>query len=251
MRILLLVIFFLLLYPTPIYAVSLAITDSPKEVKLNNEFTVKFSLTGAKAAINYFKIHISKDNSKASFSETWNGNNWYSGSNGKEYLQQNVSSNFTGEIKGRIIEQIDPGNYKLSVKRYTASGSVASDDGSPVDLTLIVDQTPQPTSVPTPIPTVKSTPNPVQTNFPEAKVLSTQEKIEVIGTDKPMENQQNQLTEDTAQEPKTSPTPAVDKGATQNLNFAIPLGVTGGGLISFGGFTLWKEYKRWYTEKQP
>lgn len=170
-----------LLLPSEVYAVTLLITSYPQKID-HGSFTVGFTVTGAKPATNYFKVLLHHSASKKYIAQTWNGNTWYDGSEGKEYFPLAITSSSSGEIKAQIQETVENGTYELSLKRYTASGTAADDDISPVIVEVNVPQvtsTPTPTKMPTPVPTpistpVPITPTPIVTVASEVAVFSEQ-----------------------------------------------------------------------------
>lgn len=146
----------------------------------NQEFNVNLTITGAKAGTNYLRIELYKEGTTNYFGETFNGKDWYSGSDGLSYFPVNITNASTSAIvKGRLgnptgSEYEGAGNYKLKVKRYTSSGSAANDTHDPVDILVSYDIK---TSTPNPTATQDISPIPNQThiptNLPSPSVVST------------------------------------------------------------------------------
>lgn len=153
-------IFFLLfIIPGKILAVTITINKFP-QVITSDEFAIDTTITGAKEGINYLRIDLYKENTKNYFGETWNGTEWYGGSKALSYPKIAISKDSPTSVnmKGRVgspsaTDYPSAGLYKLKVRRYTASGNVASNDQIiPVDVQIAI-STPDPLLTPTPFPT--------------------------------------------------------------------------------------------------
>lgn len=152
------VLFFLLL-PSEVLAVTVNIHDYPTVIS-SDSFNLGFTVTGASEGQNYLRVDMFKDGTTNYFGETFNGNDWYEGSEGKSYFPISIDSSkiATASVQTRIgspnsSEFPGPGLYKLKLRRYTASGNPASSDQqAPVDIQINVVL---PTVVPTPAPTSK------------------------------------------------------------------------------------------------
>ena len=151
-----------------IFAVSLSLDSIPSKIT-TSEFEIAVSITGAKPATNYLKLLMYKEGTHEYVTKTWNGHDWYMGSNGKEYAPVTISGKtVSAPLKAQIVPQIENGEYILSVRRFTASGNEASDSVTPA--TVLVDL---PTASPTHTPEPKMlTPLPIDT--PEPTVLATE-----------------------------------------------------------------------------
>ena len=172
---LLFVILFVLL-SKPSFAVTLNITNYPNEINLDS-FSVTASITGAATGTNYLRVDLYKNGSDNYFGETYNGSDWYNGSDGLQYFSIPVvkGSTASATIQAKVgnpnaTEFPANGAYKLKLRRYTSSGSLASTDTqTSVDVQITIPTpTPTPTQVPvaanTPVPT--STPSPTRTPTP-------------------------------------------------------------------------------------
>jgi hypothetical protein len=170
-------------------AVTITVTNSPTSIS-SDPFTLDVSVDGADPSTNYLRIDLYKKDTANYFGETFTGSDWYGGSEGIKYFPIDISKEGTasGSVRGRIgspdsKEYIGPGQYKLRIRRYTKSGSPATNDKqNPVDLEITVPTpsptyTPTVTSVPTPTrtPTATSAPTPTKTPTPTttAKATST------------------------------------------------------------------------------
>lgn len=250
-------LFFLLLLSAMIIApralaVSISITDYPKEVNPETEFNIRFTVTGAKTATNYFRVLVFKENTHTYNGLTWNGNSWYNGADGKQYLPISVvTSGTSGECKAKLESSVEGGAYLLSIKRYTESGaSAASDDISPVQINLLAIQTSTPVPQPqTPKPTPSLTT--VPTRPPATPIQNKQDKVEEIDES---EKQTFVLAQATLEPPRatvqiseaTLSQTAPSSAKSSNLNMTSPLplilgllsGLAGLGFVGFGVYTL-------------
>lgn len=163
------VIVFLFLLASPIFAVSVIVTDMPSTISAT-PFSVTVSVYGANAGKNYLRVDLFKDGTSNYFGETYNGSEWYFGSVGTSYFPIDIASStstasatFQAQIgEPSSTEYPGPGAYKLRIRRYTSATSYSA-SGS-YDVTIDI-PTPTPTSSPTPIsaPTPTKTPTPVNT----------------------------------------------------------------------------------------
>jgi hypothetical protein len=133
-------------------------------------FDLSLTINGAKNGTNYLRAEIFKDGTTNYYGETYNGKDWYSGNDGKNYFPVQInSSSVSATIKVKSGE-IEPGAYKLKIKRYTASGNAASDEEKEVDVNFKneVQATSIPTSTPdaTVIMETKAEINPTPTESP-------------------------------------------------------------------------------------
>ena len=235
-----------------VLAVTLNIIDAPSILE-TDEFTVKFLVTGAKPATNYFRILLYPDGARTYLAQTWNGSSWYDGSDGKTYYPFAVStSSASGEIKAKLKQGVVSGNYLISLKRYTASGSSANDEVSPRSVIIkrstqeqqIIKTQDSPLSTSTPEPSGHPSSTVLTKSDPEAlpqKVEATPEQTvepikDVVLTASSSVISQSQ--------------PISDAQVQQNSNtLAIIAGVVGVLLTFIGGYRFFSEYKRWYTER--
>ena len=167
----------LFIFPQQIFAVTTTINDFPASIS-DSPFSVTVTVTGATPGTNFLRVDIFKAGTTNYFGETFNGTNWYSGSDGTEYYPITVGSDktWTGSVQAQIGKTIPEsydknGTYDLRVRRYTAASSYNNDEAKAgaVEVTLVYPTfTPIPTStlVPTHTPTPTSTPKPTKAPTP-------------------------------------------------------------------------------------
>jgi len=169
-------VLFSLHFANPALAVSVTITNFPSIIT-QDQFTITASVSGAATGTNYLRVDLYKEGTTNNyFGETYNGSDWYSGSDGLQYLPVSIVSGSiaSATIQGRVgnpnsSDFTGNGIYKLRMRRYTSSGgSGSSDTMSSVDvsITLVPTPTPTPTNTPTPTPTNTPTPTPTPTSSP-------------------------------------------------------------------------------------
>ncbi len=180
-----LVAFLLFLFCTffakPAFAVSVTITNFPSSIA-SDSFTVNVSVLGASSGTNYIRVDLFKDGTQNYFGETYNGNDWYSGSDGKQYFPITIidsKSTASASLQARIgvpnsSDYDGQGSYKMRIRRYTNSGGQGSEDPniSAVSIGITVSTpTPVPTNTPTnaPASTATPTPTPAPTKTPTPK----------------------------------------------------------------------------------
>lgn len=159
-------------------AVSITIDQAPASIT-NDPFSVTVSVLGASAGQNYLRVDLFKEGSTNYFGETFNGSDWHKDSQGLNYFPITIIDPDTpvvSTIQARIglpsqSEFSGVGEYKLRIRRYTASGNPGNDDGTPATLQITYSfptETPTPTSVPTPTrtPTPTKVPTPTRTPTP-------------------------------------------------------------------------------------
>lgn len=235
-----------------VFAVTLKIVDVPSTIE-TEDFTVKFLVTGAKPATNYFRVLLYTEGARTYLAQTWNGSSWYDGSDGKTYFPLSVSTaTSSGEIKAKIKQGVVSGNYMISLKRYTASGSSADDEVSPRSVFIkrtVAD--PQVTKVqdsPLPSPTQEPSDHPSPTPVTKSEFETPSRKLEV--TPEPTA----ELTEQVVLSATSSGTQNHQQADTaqdlQGPNIAgIAIGIVGIFVTFIGGYRFFSEYKRWYTER--
>lgn len=162
-----------LAFPSSVSAVTITIDSYPTTIS-SDIFNVTASVAGATNATNYLRADLYKEGTSNYFGETYNGSDWYSGSEGKSYfpiLIQNASASATFQVQlgnPSSTQYLGPGTYKLKIRRYTSSGSASSNDTQdPVDIQITY-STPSPTTIPTTDPTQapNSTPTPTKSATP-------------------------------------------------------------------------------------
>lgn len=172
----------------PVFAVTVTITNSPSTVT-SDSFTVNVSVLGASSGTNYIRIDLYKDGTSNYFGETYNGSDWYSGSDGKQYFPItiiNSKSTASASLQARIgipnsSDYDGQGFYKMRIRRYTSSGGPGSEDANNSAVAVSISMpTPTPISTDSPTPTQVSTdppaptktPTPVPTKSPTPKPLT-------------------------------------------------------------------------------
>lgn len=159
-------------FPPKASAVSVSITSFPSVIT-QDSFTLTASVSGAGNGTNYLRIDIYKDGTQNYFGETFNGTDWYSGSDYHQYLAIPIaSSSWNGTIQGNLgsptATQYDgTGIYRIRLRRYTSGGTTTASeaDASSVIVSIVI-PTPTPTPTPTPIPTALPTPTPTKPPSP-------------------------------------------------------------------------------------
>lgn len=191
-RVFLLLVLFLF-FPSTSFAVSTTILNFPSTITAD-EFTVIASISGSTSDKNYLRIDLYKDGTDKYFGETFNGQNWYSDSNGTQYFPVTIDDNKNGlaTISGRVgnptvTEFSGSGAYKLKIRRYTSEKGYSYDDQTPVDVHITL-PTPTPTPVPTNTPIPTSKPTNISTLAPTTKPTATSTPIP---TNKPASNAAN------------------------------------------------------------
>lgn len=204
-KIILFVIFFIFISPQKVKAVDITISSFPTSIS-SNIFTVDTVVTGATNATNYLRVDLYKDGTSNYFGETYNGSDWYSGSDGKSYfpiLIQNSSASATLQVQlgnPSFADYSGPGLYKLKIRRYTSSGSQSQNDiQTPVDIQITYSTpspsptdtptnspTTAPTQAPTSAPTATPTTKPTPTKSPSPKPTLTPTPTESGQTDEPI-----------------------------------------------------------------
>ena len=144
----------------------------------NDSFNIGVNINGAKSGTNYLRVEIYKDGTTNYFGETFNGKDWYSGSDGTQYLpieidSASASANIQARI-GKTSQYTGTGTYDLKIKRYTASGNAATDTENIVNIQINYDlATPTPVAtIQTIIPTEMAVINYDPTNMPIEKVAT-------------------------------------------------------------------------------
>jgi hypothetical protein len=199
----LLTVFSFLFCVPEVLAVNLLIDGAPEKLE-NSEFEISVTVTGAKAATNYLKILLYVEGSRESVAKTWNGNEWYYGSDAKQYFPITVNGKSTTvAVKAQLLDDAAKGKYTLSVKRFTASGSPADDSVNTVSVDVEHAtkklNSPSPTPSPKPIvptatPLIVLAETPVlQTMEPETPLITRQtmtpeSTVLATATDIPLES---------------------------------------------------------------
>jgi hypothetical protein len=166
---LMLVVFFNSLFMSKVFAVTITIANFPTSIS-TDVFTVEASVSGATNATNYLRVDLFKDGTTNYFGETYNGSDWYGGSDGKSYFPVQIqNSSASAVLQAQLGNPNEtfypgPGTYKLRIRRYTSSGSQSQNDQqNPIDVQITYVA---PTPTPTPTPTLSPTPSPIPTPTP-------------------------------------------------------------------------------------
>jgi hypothetical protein len=156
---------FLFLSPQKVFAVSLLINDPPSAIG-SDPFTLSVTVIGASAGTNYLRVDLYKEGTTNYFGETFNGSSWYGDSDGKQYFPVTIPNDNPFIVQARIGDTIPStydgtGEYKLRIRRYTASGNYNNDEAktSAIPIAIIF---PTPTVTPTNSPTPTKTPTPTK-----------------------------------------------------------------------------------------
>lgn len=174
----LVLLFIFSFFVTPVSAVSVTVTEKPSTIT-PNPFSVTVSVLGAQSGKNYLRVDLFKEGSSNYFGETYNGSDWYSGSEGTFYFPIDIiSSDATASatFQARIgsptsTEYSGPGAYKLRIRRYTSVSSSSPSDM--YDITIDVPLSTL-TSTPTDTPTKTPTLTPQKTATPTLTRTPTQ-----------------------------------------------------------------------------
>ena len=250
---------FLITAKSALAAITVKISDYPSTIT-QEPFTITVSVEGAQTATNYLRVDLFKEDTSSYFGETYNGAEWYSGSDGKQYFPISVQSGqiWSGEFQARIGEPslskyTGSGAYKMRIRRYTASGGQGGENArdSSVSITIsapVQDPTPTPQSSTTqstsstsgksksPSPTPKNSPPPVSSKK-ASSVLGSSQSAEIIAS--------SAAGISLSVSPIPSTEPQVDKSSNK---IKIAGAVAGSGAIVMGlsaGLYLW--YKRKLT----
>lgn len=220
MRILPIFLTFLLalFWVKPAFAVFLTISDAP-QIITDQSFSLNVSISGAGAGTNYLRVDLYKEGTSNYFGETYNGNDWYGGSDGKQYYPITIVSGQTwnDSVQGRIGTPTTgkypgPGNYKLRIRRYTSSGGTGTTDQTPQDIQItfaLPSPSPTPTEFPSPTPTPSPSPNP--TSIPTPTALSSSKAKTTSTASKTPAPTTNPTTQPPTQETVTRPISAKTK----------------------------------------
>lgn len=258
-------VFLFLVVTKSAYAVTLTISDYPQIIS-NVPFTTALSVQGAQAGTNYLRVDLYKEGTTKYFGETYNGTDWYSGSNGKEYFPVSIQSGqtWTGNVQAKVGEPSssdypEPGLYKMRIRRYTTSGNQGGEDANVSAVSVNID-IPAPSPTPTPVSDQaqpsSSTSNPKSPSpVPKSTTTSVSNNRAVTATPSP-----RVLSQSTSYSPSASPvlelarspsptaSPAVD--LSQNTpKFAGILVVSGAFLIAASS-GLYLLYRKKYLSKK-
>lgn len=168
---------------TPIAcAVTVNILNAPSTIT-SDPLILTASISGAATGTNYLRVDVYKEGTSNYFGETFNSADWYSGSDGKQYLPISVQSGifWNGTIQTRIgnpstTDYDGTGNYRIRIRRYTSSGGQGSEDANNSSIPIAI-SLPTPTTNP---PTATNVPTSI--TAPTLTKTSTPTKIPTIAT---------------------------------------------------------------------
>ena len=242
--------FIYLTFPQDANAVTISVSNFPSTIT-NQPFNVDIFILGAQDDINYVKIDLYKEGTFNYFGETL-VNGVYTTCSGTSCFpvdiinatasatrQARVGTPSTGDYPG-------PGTYKIRARRYTASGSPASNDNYVSgDVTININfptstptPTPTPTSTPTPTPTSTPTKTPTPKPSPKPSLTESSENVDI------QEEQQSEVLGLREGLSEPSPSPLVQGVSEKKFPLAAILLIVGGLIIMGGaGFTLFRKMK--------
>ena len=247
----------LLFTSTSAFAVSVGILSSPATIT-QDAFTVTASVSGAQAGTNYLRVEFYREGTTNYFGETFNNTDWYGGSDGTQYFPITIQTNtvWNGSFQVRIgspsITEYDgQGNYRMRLKRYTASGNAASGDGGTNDVSVMIaiptnTPTPQPTATPNPTQSPSHTPTPVPTLKLTATLVPIKKPTQILPSEDVLATSDvSSSAEADISDESASPTAlATKKTVMQPVNFSgIFFGIGGTLLIGCGILFIYKLHK--------
>lgn len=144
------------IFPKKIQAITISISDAPSSISQTEPFTIAVLISGSSEGTNYLRVDLYKDGTSNYFGETHNGSSWYGESDYSQYFP--ITIPWSGQIQGRFgnpapIKYDGQGQYKLKIRRYTASGK-SYDFSEAVNIVI------ETLSTPTAVPTATATPTP-------------------------------------------------------------------------------------------
>jgi len=152
-----------LLFPLPVYAVTVDILHYPASISCES-FLVTVQVESGSSGTNYLRVDLFQTGTKNYFGETDNGLYWYSGSSGLEYFPIELIKDtpLIATVSARLGEPTSayypgPGDYELRIRRYTSGGNQGSE--TPSSVPIAITYTP-PTPTPTPTPSPSPSPDP-------------------------------------------------------------------------------------------
>lgn len=158
-------------FPLNVFAVSVNISNVPSTIT-DQPFQFNASINGAQSGVNYIRANLYQPGTTSYFGLTYNGVDYYSGSDYLQYLPVNIDT--SGNWTGQVIAKLDTsasyykgsGTYNLKVRRYTSASSYLwSNEVSLVaNVTLQVLQTAAPSANPNTVPSISSTINVTSNN---------------------------------------------------------------------------------------
>ena len=242
-----------------IHGVETTITNYPIEIG-EGDFEVTVQIVGADAGTNYLRVDLFREGTNNYFGETFNGSDWYQGSDGKSYysIQITTESSASATLKAKVgspslTNYPTIGEYLMRVRRYTTSGSSATDTQQPVKVSInapVAVITPEPEEnksdevINTPSPTPKVTSTPMATKRPTPKPTFT-----------PVANEERVLAMEDEISDENANDEDVLKEDEKKTRGKLPaasifLLIIGGGMVAYGGFYVLRELKNKYNQKK-
>ena len=217
----------LLAFPTKSFAVTVSITNYPSSISAD-PFSISVSILGASSGTNYIRVDLYKDGTQNYFGNTYNGSDWYNGSEGKQYYPITIidsKSTASATLQTRtgvpsISDYDGQGSYKMRVRRYTASGGLGSEDPNNTSVAVTI-SIPTPTPTPTPTATPQASQSQATATPTIAKTPSpSPTKTTITPSPKPTEDSSIQiLAFDTSPTPENKPQTAVLGQSSGNAGF--------------------------------
>lgn len=159
-----------IIFPFPVFAVTVTISNTPSTIS-DQPFNIDVSVSGAAAGTNYLRANLYPPSTTNYFGYTWNGANFYNGSDYAQYLPITIDSsgNFSTTMQAKLdissSYYLGPGTYNLKVRRYTQSGSSYTWSNEASTTVSLPTPTPSPTPSTTPTPTPNPTSSPTSSSF--------------------------------------------------------------------------------------
>lgn len=244
-----------------VFAVTVSISQFPSTIT-QDPFTLSASISGATNGTNYVRIDIYKEGTTNYFGETYNGTDWYSGSDYHQYLPVTISGGqWSGSVQGSLgspsSSQYDGvGTYRIRIRRYTSGGTTNATeaDNSSVVISIVVPTpTPTPTNTPTPNPTSPptATSKPAPTSVPtlikssptttKQTSVPTNSQILAIATDSADATDDGFLSASDNESISITP---IQKVAGAHTSFVPTLAIVIGGVMLIGcGILFFYKYK--------
>lgn len=173
---LILTFLFLLFGTRPVFAVTVAISNTPATIT-DQPFNIDVSISGARAnTTNYLRANFFSGGTTKYFGFTYNGSSFVNSADYSQYMSIMIGSsgNWNGSLQAKIDPDSNyysgPGIYNLKVRRYAQSGSSytwSNEVSLNVNLAVAT-----PSSTPTPTPTPSPTPTPTPTKTPSPTAIS-------------------------------------------------------------------------------
>lgn len=211
-RILLCILLFLFIFfPSKVTAVSVSISNFPSVVT-DEQFAITASVSGAAIGQNYLKVDLYKEGKSDFFGETFNGIDWYSGNDTKQYFPITIDSSKTATATVNVrtgspnsAEYDGPGFYKMRIRRYTSGGGYTSSEANSSAVTISINI---PVSSRAPTETISETGNNVTSTTPtKVATLTPTRQIESITTSKSEEKIKNDVLGDITFSSSFTPSP--------------------------------------------